>query len=60
MELNAVKNFIEKLNQEEIIFDSHFYKRSEDRPINEGMIRKFLSQLNKLEKVELGKGKKQV
>lgn len=57
MELKDVKEFLEKINQENISFDPHFYKRSEERPINEGMIRNFLSQTNKLEKIELGKGK---
>jgi len=56
MELKEVKNFLEELNQDSIIFDSHFYKRSQERPIKEGMIRSFLSQLNKLEKIEQGKG----
>ena len=55
MELKEVKPFLEKLNQENISFDSHFYKRTEERPINEGMIRSFLSQINKLEKIEKGK-----
>jgi len=55
MELKEVKKFLEKLNQDEIIFDPHFYKRSRERPINEGVIRKFLSQLNDLERIEQGK-----
>jgi hypothetical protein len=56
MELKEVKGFLEKLNQDDIFFDSHFYKRSEERSINESMIRSFLSQTNKLEKIEQGKG----
>ena len=56
MGLKEVKSFLEKLNQDNISFDSHFYKRSGERPINEGMIRSFLSQVNKLEKIEQGKG----
>jgi hypothetical protein len=56
MELSEVRGFLESLNQENIILDSHFYKRSEDRPIDEGMIRSFLSQIDKLEKIEKGKG----
>ena len=55
MEINEVKKYIEQLDQKRISFDSHFYKRSGERPINEGMIRNFLSQPNKLEKVERGK-----
>jgi len=52
MELKEVKEFLERLNQENIIFDEHFYKRSKERQINEGMIRNFLSNPNKLEKIE--------
>ena len=55
MELKEVKRFIEKLNQEDISFDSHFYKRSQERPVDEKMARSFLSQINKLEKIEQGK-----
>lgn len=57
MELKEIKEFIEKLDQNNISFDSHIYKRSRERPINEGMIRNFLYKANKLEKVEHGKGK---
>jgi hypothetical protein len=57
MELKEVKGFLEKLNQDDISFDPHFYKRSEERPIDESMIRSFLSQINKLEKIEQGKGR---
>lgn len=55
MELKEVKSFLEKLNQDNISFDAHFYKRSRERPINEGMMRSFLSQLDKLEKIEKGR-----
>jgi len=55
MSLKEVKEFLEKLKQKSISFDSHFYMRINERPINEGMIRKFLFQINKLEKVEQGK-----
>lgn len=54
MELKEVRKFLENLNQERIIFDSHFYKRSRERPINEGIIRSFLSHPEKLEKIEKG------
>jgi|SRR3989338_3563247 len=57
MELKEVKGFLEKLNQNDILFDTHFYKRTKERPVNEGMIRSFLCQTNKLEKVEWGKEK---
>ena len=56
MELNEVKKFLESLNQDNIRFDPHFYKRSLDRPIDEGMVRSFLAQIDKLEKIEKGKG----
>ncbi len=56
MELKEVKNFLEKLNQNNILFDPHFYKRSRDRPISESLVRSFFSQINKLEKIEKGKG----
>ena len=55
MELKEIKEFLEKLNQDNISFDSHFYKRSSERPINESLVRSFLSQTNKLEKIEQGK-----
>ena len=55
MELKDVKGFLENLDQDNIIFDSHFYKRSGERPIDEGMVRSFLSKLGKLEKIEQGK-----
>jgi hypothetical protein len=56
MELKEVKSFLEGLNQNNISFDSHFYKRSGERPVNEGMVRSFLSQPNKLEQIERGRG----
>ena len=56
MELKEIRTFLEKMN--EIIFDPHFYKRIGERPINEGMVRGFLSQLAKLEKIEQGKGER--
>ena len=55
MELQEVRKFLEGLNQENITFDPHFYKRIGERPINERMVRSFLSQINKLEKIEQGK-----
>ena len=57
MDLKEVKRFLENLNQNDIIFDPHFYKRTRERPINESIVRSFLSQLNKLEKIEQGKEK---
>ena len=57
MELKDVKGFLESLNQDYVTFDPHFYKRSKERPISEGMIRDFLSQTSKLEEIERGRGK---
>ena len=57
MELKDVKGFLEKLQQDDISFDPHFYKRSQERPVNESMVRSFLSQLNRLEKIEQGGGR---
>jgi len=56
MELKDIKKFLEELNQDKIIFDAHFYKRTSERPIDESMIRSFLSQVGRLKKVEKGKG----
>ena len=55
MELGRVKNFLENLNQDNISFDPHFYKRTGERSIGESMVRSFFSQINKLEKIEQGK-----
>ena len=57
MEIKEVRRFLERLNQDDIIFDPHFYKRIGERPINEKMVRSFLSQVNKLVKIEQGKEK---
>lgn len=54
MELKDVKKFLEDLDQTRINFDSHFYKRCRERPVDEGMVRKFLSRTDKLEKIESG------
>ena len=56
MELSEVKEFLKKVDQDKIIFDPHFYKRIQERPINEGMVRSFLSQIDRLEKIEQGRG----
>ena len=55
MELKDIKKFLDKLNQSNITFHPHFYKRINERPVNEGLVRSFLSQINKLEKIEQGK-----
>ncbi len=58
MDIKEVKNFIETLNQDNIEFDIHFYKRARERPVNESIVRKFLFQLKKLEKIEKGRGER--
>ena len=57
MELKEVKKFLEILNQENISFDPHFYRRTRERPINESLVRSFLANIKKLEKIEKGKEK---
>jgi hypothetical protein len=54
MEISEVKKFIESIEQDQITFDSHFYKRSRERPIDESLVRSFLSNPGKLEKIEEG------
>lgn len=58
MELEGAIKFLNELNQEDVSFDRHFYKRTGERPISEGMVRSFLSQSNKLEKVEEGRNER--
>jgi hypothetical protein len=55
MEILKIKKFLENLDQDKIIFDPHFYKRSRERPIDEGIVRNYLFRLSKLERVEKGK-----
>jgi hypothetical protein len=54
MDLREVKAFLEVLNQEKVTFDPHFYKRTRERPVDESFARSFLTQINKLEKIEQG------
>ena len=58
MELKEVREFLEEVKQDKITFDPHFYRRVGERPVSESMARSFLSQLNKLEKIEQGKGER--
>jgi len=58
MEIKEVRKILKEINQDNITFDPHFYKRTEERQINERMVRSFLSQINKLEKIEQGKSKR--
>lgn len=54
MEIGGVKKFLESLDQDEIVFDSHFHRRTRERPISERMVRSFLFRVDKLEKIEEG------
>ena len=55
MELKEIRLFLDKLKQDDVSFDSHFYKRTRERPIHERIVRSFLFHLNKLEKIEKAK-----
>ena len=54
MEISKIKDFLENLDQDKVVFDPHFYKRSKERPVDEGLVRSFLSKPEKLEKIEVG------
>ena len=54
MKIEDVKHFLSKIKQEKISFHPHFYKRCKQRPIDESMVRKFLSKIEKLERIERG------
>lgn len=54
MELRDLKNFLRNLKQDKILFDKHFYKRCRERPVDESLVRSFLSKPDKLEKIEKG------
>ena len=56
MELGEVRGFLESLNQNKIVFVPHFFRRCRERPVDEGMVRSFLSRLDRLEKIEEGNG----
>ena len=49
-----MRRFLEDLDKDKIIFDSHFYRRCKKRPIDEGMVRSFLLKIDKLERIEEG------
>ncbi len=55
MDIAEMKILLGSLNQENISFDPHFYKRIRFRPVNEGLVRRLLLNANLLEKIELGK-----
>ena len=54
MDIERVKQTLETATQEDIQFDTHFYKRSMMRPVNEGMVRRFILDTKRLEQVERG------
>jgi hypothetical protein len=47
-----VKKFLEAVEDKHIHFKEHFYERSLDRPISEGVVRRSIKNTNKLLKVE--------
>ena len=55
MKLNEFREFLQNLDQNKITFDLHFYKRSAKRPVDESLVRSFLSRLDRLEEIEQGK-----
>ncbi|MEK6918169.1 MAG: hypothetical protein AABW51_04435 [Nanoarchaeota archaeon] len=55
MELKEVETYLKRISQDNIEFDPHFYKKIAERPINESIVRSYLSNINKLEKIEFGK-----
>ncbi|MBU0907679.1 MAG: hypothetical protein KKE05_06000, partial [Nanoarchaeota archaeon] len=55
MEIKEVRKIIEGVDQNKVEFDRHFYRRLGERPINEGLVRSFLSKPEKIEKIERGK-----
>jgi len=54
MKLKDVRGFLENLDQDNVVFDTHFYRRCKERPIDEGMVRRFLVKVDRLEKIEEG------
>lgn len=51
--LNSFKVFLKELNEENIKFKQHFYERTIDRPISEGLVRNQLRKTETLLKIEL-------
>ena len=49
-----MRRFLENLDGNKIVFDSHFYRRCRRRPVDEGMVRSFLFRVDKLERIEEG------
>jgi len=49
---DKVKQFLDDLEQKDIRFKEHFYDKTKERPISEGMIRENLKKTNNLLSVE--------
>lgn len=47
-----VKKFLEELKDENVHFKKHFYDKTKERPISEGLVRSSLKKTDKLLKVE--------
>lgn len=47
-----IKKFLEELNDEDIHFKKHFYDKTKERPISEGLVKSSLKKIDKLLKVE--------
>ena len=41
MDIHDLREYLPDINQDDISFDPHFYKRAKRRPINEGDDKKF-------------------
>jgi hypothetical protein len=49
---DKVKNFLEEITDEHILFKEHFYERSLDRPITEDLVRRTIKNTGKILKIE--------
>ena len=47
-----VKKALEELKDENIHFKKHFYDKTKERPISEGMVKEYLKKTDRLLKVE--------
>ena len=47
-----VKKFLEEIKTENIHFKKHFYDKTKERPITEGMVKEYLKKTDRLLKVE--------
>ncbi len=52
MYLDRIKRLLSSLDGSRIVFKAHFYLRAMERPISEGLIKKYIKKTDKLLKVE--------